>query len=89
MHNWLMYLYRIAKICKLKREHNGRNPGSRKGNKGKRLEIFKMTIVWFDCLKAAFATSSGVTATSAVAGGSNDPMTHTHGPQMPQGCPNL
>lgn len=30
--------------------------------------------MWFDCLKAAFATSSGAIASSAVAGGDNDPM---------------
>lgn len=64
----------LPKSVSLKEKHNGRNPGSRKRNKGKRLEIFKMTIMRFDCLKAAFATSSGVTATSAVAEGGNGPL---------------
>lgn len=42
----------------------------------------------FDCLKAAFATSSGVTATSAVAGGGNDPMLLTLvAPRCPKAAP--
>lgn len=40
--------------------------------------------MWFDCLKAAFAASSGVKTTSAVVGGGNDPTLLT---LMAPSCP--